>query len=133
MFDAFTSRPGRFCWLDLAATDAARARRFYADAFGWRCADQPANGGIVTRLRCGDDDMGTLYELSRRQQALGVPSHWTPYIGVADLDALLQRLPALGGRVVVPPVSIDALARVALVEDAVGALLGLWQLGAKPR
>ena len=56
-----------------------------------------------------------------------MPSHWSPYVGVAELDALLQRLPALGGRVVVPPVTIDALARVALIEDAVGALLGLWQ------
>lgn len=121
------ARAGRFCWLDLAATDAARARRFYAEAFGWHAADQAASGGIVTRLRAGADDAGTLYELSSRQQAAGVPSHWTPYVGVDDLDAHLARLPALGGRVVVPAVSIDGLARVALIEDAVGALLGLWQ------
>jgi uncharacterized protein len=118
---------GRFCWLDLAATDAAQAKAFYAGAFGWTAHEQAANGGVFTRLRCGALDAGTLYELGAAQRERGVPSHWTPYISVADLEATLERVASHGGRVVVPPVAIDGMARIALIEDAVGALVGLWQ------
>jgi hypothetical protein len=120
-------RPGSFCWLDLAATDAQRARDFYARAFGWRARDQAANGGFFTRLRCGDRDTGTLYQLSANQLAANAQSHWTPYIAVADLDATLRRTVQAGGRVLVPPVAIEGMTVVALIEDAVGARVGLWQ------
>ena len=45
MFDRGTTAPGRFCWVDLAATDAARAKDFYGRLFGWAASEQPANAG----------------------------------------------------------------------------------------
>lgn len=120
-----------FCWVDLAATDAAAARRFYAEVFGWSAQDQAANGGIFTRLRAGGADVGSLYQLDAAQRAAGAPSHWTPYVAVDAIDAAARRVEAAGGRVVVAPFEVDGVARIALVQDAVGALLGLWQaLGA---
>lgn len=118
---------GGFCWLDLAATDAAAARRFYAEVFGWSAHDQAANGGIFTRLRAAGADVGSLYQLGPAQRDAGTPSHWTPYVAVEAIDAAAQRVEAAGGRVVVAPFEVDGVARIALVQDAVGALLGLWQ------
>lgn len=119
--------PGGFCWLDLAATDAAQARQFYAEAFDWQAIDQAANGGHFTRLRHGAADTGSLYQLSPAQLQGRVPSHWTPYIAVADMTDTLRRVAQAGGRVIVQPVAIDGVTVVALIEDAVGALVGLWQ------
>ncbi|MBX3605389.1 MAG: VOC family protein [Piscinibacter sp.] len=119
--------PGTFCWVDLAATDAARAMAFYAQAFGWTFETQRANGGQFTRCRVGGRDVATLYALSGTQRERGVPSHWTPYLRVDDLDALVPRITAQGGRLLVAPFEVDGVARIALVEDTVGALLGLWQ------
>jgi predicted enzyme related to lactoylglutathione lyase len=130
MFLPHPPEPGRFCWLDLAARDAARAKQFYAQAFGWTFRDQAANGGHFTRLRCGEHDTGTLYQLGRAQIERGVPSHWTPYVAVADLDDAVRGVTAHGGTVIVPPVVVEGAARIALIEDAVGALVGLWQIGA---
>jgi predicted enzyme related to lactoylglutathione lyase len=45
---------GRFCWVDLAATDADSAKKFYAHLFGWTSCEQSANGGSFTRLRLSD-------------------------------------------------------------------------------
>jgi uncharacterized protein len=118
-----------FCWLDLAASDATQARAFYARVFGWTAVDQAANGGHFTRLRCGGRDAGSLYQLGQGQLDAAVRSHWTPYIAVADLDASLHRVVQAGGRVVVPPVAIEGMTVVALIEDAVGAQVGLWQAG----
>lgn len=119
--------PGRFCWLDLAATDAPRAKAFYAEVFGWSALDQAANGGHFTRLRYRGRDTGTLYQLGSAQRDAGVPSHWTPYIAVTDIEATLRHTERAGGRVVVTPTTIEGVARIAMIEDAVGALVGLWQ------
>lgn len=126
------ARPGAFCWLDLAADDVGRAQAFYAEAFGWRYAVQPANGGHYTRCRVGGVDVASMYQLRQAQLAAGVPSHWTPYVHVHDIDALAHRIGPLGGRVVVSPFDVEGTARIALVQDAVGALLGLWQPTAAP-
>jgi predicted enzyme related to lactoylglutathione lyase len=120
----------RFCWVDLATTDAPRATAFYRDVFGWTAREQAANGGCFTRLRHADRDVGSLYQLSRAQIAQGVPSHWTPYVGVADIDDAARRAVAAGGRLLVRPFMVDGVTRIALIADAAGAHLGLWELRA---
>lgn len=118
---------GRFCWVDLAATDAASATAFYGELFGWAAKDEPALGGSFTRLSLNGRDVGSLYQLSTRHRDQGVPSHWTPYIEVKDVDATARRVPALGGAVLVPPLTFPGHARIALILDSVGAQVGLWQ------
>jgi hypothetical protein len=131
MLNLGTAMSGQFCWVDLAATDAGRARDFYGALFGWRACEVQANGGVFTRLRLADRDVGSLYQLSRDHRERGVPSHWTPYVRVDDADAAARRVADLGGAVVVQPFAVDGIARIALVTDPVGALIGLWQsLGA---
>ena len=119
--------PSTFCWVDLAASDAACAKAFYAQVFGWHYVTQHANGGTFTRCRVGARDVASLYPLRPAQLQQGVPSHWTPYIRVDDLDGTARRVASSGGRVVVAPFEVDGTARIALIEDAVGALLGLWE------
>jgi uncharacterized protein len=117
---------GRFCWLDLAALDAEAAVAFYGDLFGWTAHEQWANGGSFTRLRLDGKDVGSLYQMSRDQITDGLPSHWTPYVRVADIDGAVARAAAAGGETIVSPVEITGVARIALVRDSVGATFGLW-------
>jgi predicted enzyme related to lactoylglutathione lyase len=121
------SLPGAFCWLDLAASDAPRAMAFYAQAFGWSFRDQHANGGRFTRCAIDNHDIGSLYQLKRVALEQGVPSHWTPYIAVSNIEVAVHHVAACGGHVVVAPFDVPGTARIALIQDAVGALLGLWQ------
>jgi hypothetical protein len=120
--------PARFRWLDLAAIDARRAADFYAGMFGWQSGRQRNNGGEFMHFSAGGESIASLYQLGAQQIAGGVPSHWTPYVGVADLDAAGAKAEALGGQVVVRPFGVDGMARVSLVSDSVGALIGLWEL-----
>jgi predicted enzyme related to lactoylglutathione lyase len=57
----------------------------------------------------------------------GVPSHWTPYIGVNDVDTVARRAGSIGGKVLVQPFEVDGIARIALILDSVGAHVGLWE------
>ena len=117
----------RFCWVDLAAADAGSAKAFYGALFGWTARDRSANGGVFTCLRLAGRDVGSIYQLQQAHLDRGVPSHWTPYVRVADVDEVVARAAALGGEVMVSPFVVDGMARVALIVDSVGAPVGLWQ------
>lgn len=124
---------GRFCWLDLAAADSVKAKAFYGALFGWRPAEQQANGGSFTLLQLAGANVGSMYQLDRAHRERGVPSHWTPYVRVDDIDEAARRVARLGGAVLVGPLHVPGIAHIALVLDPVGATLGLWQpAGAAP-
>lgn len=118
---------GRFCWVDLAASDAGRAKTFYGELFGWTPHDRAAHGGVFTCLRSAGADIGSLYQLQRSHLERGVPSHWTPYVQVESIEDTVSRALALGAELVVHPFTVPGMARVALIADTVGALVGLWQ------
>jgi predicted enzyme related to lactoylglutathione lyase len=119
---------GRFCWVDLAATNSDSAKEFYAHLFGWTSHEQSANGGSFTRLRLFDSDVGSIYQLRHEHLDQGVLSHWTPYIQVDNVDDAARRATALGGNVIVRPFDVSGIARIALILDSVGAQVGLWEL-----
>ena len=121
------THPGRFCWLDLAATDAGRAKTFYGKLFGWTSHEQPANGGSFTRLRQSDQDVGSLYQLRDALLDRGIPSHWTPYVRVDNVKDAVRQAIAFGATMIADPFVVSGVARIALIEDSVGALIGLWE------
>jgi len=118
---------GRFCWLDLAATNAGDAKTFYRNLFGWTSHEQLANGGSFTRLRLSDHDIGSVYQLKTALLDNGMTSHWTPYVRVNNIEQAVGRATQFGGTVVVDPFLVSGIARIALILDAVGALVGLWE------
>lgn len=118
---------GRFCWLDLAATDAGRSRDFYGALFGWGASEHAVNGGSYLRLHLDGEDVASMYQLKQIYLERGVPSHWTPYVRVQDVDQAAQRTAALGGKVIVNPFQLDGIARMALILDSSGAHMGLMQ------
>lgn len=122
-----TTDSGQFCWLDLAASDADSAKSFYRALFGWTSHEQPANGGSFTRLRLSDQDIGSIYQLRQTLLERGMSSHWTPYVRVSNVTDIVRRAKALGGTVVVQPFVVSGIARIALILDSVGALVGLWE------
>jgi predicted enzyme related to lactoylglutathione lyase len=127
MSEAVDGAAGRFCWVDLAARDSAGAKDFYRQLFGWTAFEQRANGGLFTRLSFAGRDVGSLYQMRREHVDQGQPSRWTPYVRVTDIQDIADRAVALGGALLVQPFAVEGVARIALIRDAVGAELGLWQ------
>jgi predicted enzyme related to lactoylglutathione lyase len=54
-------------------------------------------------------------------------SHWTPYVRVNDIEHTAGRATQFGGKVVVDPFLVSGVARIALILDSVGAVVGLWE------
>jgi predicted enzyme related to lactoylglutathione lyase len=78
-------------------------------------------------LQLGSRQVGSVYQLQRAHLERGVPSHWTPYVRVDDVDAATSQTEALGGEVMIAPVVVADMARISIIVDPVGAHLGLWQ------
>lgn len=113
--------------MDLAAAELEPAVAFYRRLFGWDAHALPVGAGCITRFSHAGNDIASAYQLRAHELAGGVPSHWTPYVEVADTDCAAAEAARLGGRVVVRPFTIEAIGRISLVEDPVGALIGLYQ------
>ncbi len=63
---------GTFSWVDLAATDAAAAKDFYAGVFGWELDDTDAGGGATyTMCRVGGDAVAGLFEVTGELRGAG--------------------------------------------------------------
>lgn len=123
--------PGRFCWSELATSDAQAATAFYSSLFEWQTATHSMGGGHgdYTMLSLNGQDVGGLYRLMPEQESVGVPPHWLSYVGVADVDASTQKATSLGGKCLLPPLDIMDKGRMSVLQDPTGSAFALWQAG----
>ncbi len=54
-----------------------------------------------------------------------VPPHWQPYVAVADPDATTARAKELGGSVLMEPMEVPKVGRIAVLGDPQGATFGI--------
>ena len=59
--------------------------------------------------------------LQMDEQWEGVPSHWSIYLHVADVDAAVARAVELGGSCCVPAFDVPGVGRIARLDDPSGA------------
>jgi predicted enzyme related to lactoylglutathione lyase len=99
--------------------DLARARQWYADAFGVApYFDEPFYVGFAI----GGFELGLDPDCSRATPGPGgAESYW----GVADVDAAVAHFSACGARIEEPVREVGDGIRVALVADPFGNVIGL--------
>ena len=120
--DAFKTH-GAFSWNELVTSDPEGAARFYGDLFGWRVATMPLSQGHYRTVSVGDTAVGGI--MATPPNAGPMPPTWGCYVTVDDVDAVLARCAALGGKTLVPPMDIPAVGRMAVLQDPQGAVLSV--------
>ena len=113
---------GRPSWVDLGVPDPSKAAAFYSQLFGWDVQQGPPESGgyAIAHLR-GKPVAGL-----GPQQNPGPPV-WTTYVNVDSADDTAAKVKASGGMVFMEPFDVMDVGRMAIVADAGGAALGLWQ------
>jgi predicted enzyme related to lactoylglutathione lyase len=115
---------GRFVWRTLNTTDLPAARKFYSQLFGWSAGEVDMGpAGKYTMFRDGDRDVAGAAALDPAAAAAGARPHWLAYPSVDDVDAVADRVPAVGGRILVPPTDIPNVGRFCVAADAQGAVV----------
>src|SRR5690349_4505133 len=124
--DKFT--PGSFCWVELTTSDQEAAKKFYSDLFGWQANDVPmGSDGVYTMFQLQGRNAGAAWTLRKEQVQMGVPPHWGVYMAVENADASAKRATELKGKLLVPPMDVFDIGRMAVVQDPGGAVFSIWQ------
>lgn len=116
-------------WHQLNTTDLESAWRSYATLLGWRVTQTLELGPPVGAYRmfgwgAEERSVGGMVNTARLP---GIHTHWLFYFAVADLDAAVERVRSLGGRVTNGPMQVPGGDRVAACEDPQGAAFALSQ------
>ncbi len=118
--------PGAPCWIDVFTSDPDRSTSFYGELFGWTAETAgPEYGGYINFSSDGRLVAGAM----RNDGADGTPDAWSVYLAVDDAEATVDRATAAGGTVIVPAMPVGPLGTMAVVTDAGGAAVGMWQPG----
>ena len=116
---------GAPCWIDLMSSDTEKSVAFYTALFGWT-ANEPNEefGGYRNFLLDGEEVAGLM-----AAQQESVPDVWSVYLAVDDAEKVVELAKTNGGQVYVEPMAVGDLGTMAVVADAGGAMIGMWQPG----
>jgi len=117
--------PGTPSWIDLGTSDVAAAASFYSELFGWDIPEGPPEAGGYRMCMLHDRPVAGLGP----QQDTGRPPWWTTYISVHSADETAAAIVADGGTIVVPPMDVMDVGRMAVALDPCGAAFSIWQPG----
>ena len=116
--------PGTFCWVELATSSQSAAKQFYGSLFGWTAHDSPM----------GPDAVYTSFKLDGRDAAAchqmlpaGESPNWRLFISVESADDTAARATQSGGTVLMAPIDLEQIGRMAVMQDPTGAAFAIWQ------
>ncbi len=121
---------GRVVHFEIPFENGDRAKRFYAEAFGWQVQDMPDMAyTLVTSGPSGDEGPSERGFINGGMMAReGSPS--TGPIIVVDVDSIdraLKTVGELGGSTVTPKMAVGDMGFAAYVKDPEGNVIGLWE------
>ena len=116
---------GSPAWTDLMTADTDGARRFYGELLGWECEEPSVElGGYANFTKDGALVAGLMDKPEAE-----MPDVWSVYLEVADAEKTVAAVTDRGLTVVVPAMAVGDLGTMAVVTDAGGAVIGMWQPG----
>jgi uncharacterized protein len=119
-----TGVPGTICWADLMTPDPAAAAKFYSEVFGWKLEPGQDSSGYL-HIKNGSEFIGGIPPAEQRP--LDVPPYWMIYFLVDNCDASAAKAKELGGKLLMPPTTMEKVGRIAIVDDPQGAGFALFQ------
>ncbi len=116
--DAYQTH-GAFSWSELTTPEPKKATEFYGTLFGWTFDVMDMGTGPYHVVKAADSAIGGIMA----PPMAGVPPNWCPYVTVNDVDATAKQAVAIGGKVLVGPMDIPTVGRMAVLQDPQGAVI----------
>jgi predicted enzyme related to lactoylglutathione lyase len=121
---------GRVVHFEIPYDDGDRARKFYADAFGWNINEIPDMHYTMVQTGPSTDE-GLQAEagfigggMLKRESPTDRP---VITIDVEDIDVALEKIESLGGTKILGRQNVGEMGYAAYFKDVEGNLMGLWQ------
>jgi predicted enzyme related to lactoylglutathione lyase len=107
--------------IEISANDRKAAGKFYGDVFGWKITDMPE---MDYTLFDYEDGRGGGFNTVSDQTPAGTV---TVYIQADDIDAMLAKIEAHGGKVLIPKSEIPNTGWFAFFSDPTGNQIALYK------
>lgn len=122
--------PGTPSWVDLGSPDVDASAEFYGALFGWDVqeAGDPEQTGGYRMAYLSEKPVAGMMKLMQE----GQPPAWTTYVSVQDADATAAKVGEAGGSVMMDPMDVLDVGRMAVLADPTGAVFSIWQPRAHP-
>jgi predicted enzyme related to lactoylglutathione lyase len=117
---------GRFVWHECLTGDVDAAVDYYGKLIGWGSMVWEGEMGPYTMFTQGETPAAGVMELPPEAKQGGAPHHWLGYISTPDTDATTEQVAGLGGGVLVAPMTIPAVGRMAVLTDPQGAVFACY-------
>ena len=105
---------------EIGCRDGAKTREFFAKLFGWDISG--ADAGMMIHTRGAGNIGGHIAELAPEWGA-----YVTVYVEVEDLEVYLRKAVELGGKTLVPPVTLPGQGSFAWLAAPEGNIIGIWK------
>ena len=115
---ADTFQHGVPSWSELLTKDTARAGEFYEKLFGWTSSEADMGHMKYTTFKLGDDYAGGMMQLSPEMGDM--PTGWSTYFTVNDVDESAEKATGLGARVFMPAMDVPTVGRMAGIASPQG-------------
>ena len=113
---------GQITHIEFPADDTARVQRFYGELFGWQFRAMEGFDGYFL-FNTGTAEIGGAIG----ERGKSVDDKVRMYIETDLIDAVLPRVPGLGGTVITPRTEIPGQGWYAVIHDSEGSELGLYE------
>jgi predicted enzyme related to lactoylglutathione lyase len=124
---SMADKHGSFFWAELHLRGMEKAKVFYSKTLGWTYDTMPLAGGdgdyVIAKL--DDKPVAGFLDMTLMHHLDEVPPHWLTYVAVDDVDAMVAEVEGAGGTLRRPVFDVPNVGRVAIVEDAAGAVLAM--------
>lgn len=115
---------GKIGWLDLTVKDAPGVRDFYEKVVGWKSTELDCGGYNDFCMNLPDGGLTVAGVCHAKGENAKLPPSWLAYVNVENVPASLEKVVALGGKIVDGPRKMGAR-DFACIQDPAGAFLAL--------
>lgn len=101
--------------------DLEGATAFYGQLFGWTTSEMETEVGPYTLAHVEGEPGPVAGMTTLPEDMASAPPHWGAYVAVDDVEETVAAVDRLGGKVVMPPMSVAGVGQMALIADPAGA------------
>jgi predicted enzyme related to lactoylglutathione lyase len=111
---------GAFSWFELMTPNFEATRKFYTEIFGWSWGEIDNIKIPYTNIKVYGEAVGGLMHPPE-----GATPNWAIYVTVDDVDAVAEKIPTLGGKILVQPSDVPNIGRFCVFQDPHGAVINM--------
>jgi predicted enzyme related to lactoylglutathione lyase len=113
-----------FVHVELATSDLAKAKDFYAKLFDWELDDSKMDD--YTLIGVGEHEYGVGGGMMKAPMP-NMPSSWLAYVAVSDVTTATEKAKSLGATIIKEVTPVEGFGWFSIIRDPTGAVLGLWK------